>query len=97
MNELYKQLRTLIRPYKSQRYKDWAKNKFPNHDLHHLIGSVGSLKLTDILIAPVSRQTHIAIEKDKDAWFYKLLPTALNLLTEYVEYLEKELAKYEGG
>lgn len=81
---LFKQLRNL-KPRHSKHYLKWLKVKFPGMELHHLLGSMGSLKLNDFLVVPVTREEHLKAERNKIQFFEDNLAKCLNLIFEYLE------------
>lgn len=54
---LYKQFRN-IPPLRLKEYQDWLHKKFPDKEIHHLTGSMGSLKLHDCFSLPTTRKEH---------------------------------------
>lgn len=82
-------------PFKSLNYLRWLKTKEPDRELHHLLGSQGTLKLHDLLIIPVSREEHMQAEAHKEEYFFTYFPYSFNILTQYVAYLEKYVTQYE--
>jgi len=92
---MYHRLRNFIKPWKSKGYMSWVKQKYPNRDIHHLIGSQTAIKLSDMLIYPVDRKTHEYAEAHKEEFFLHTLPESLNLLGKYIHYLEDKMCKYE--
>lgn len=89
----YTRCRNLGKPWRNEDYYKWLKAKYPEHDLHHLLGSMGKLKLTDALIIPLTRIEHSKIHQrpggDVEA-FIEHLPKALELLQEYIDHLQDE-------
>lgn len=68
---------------------EYMKMRFPNHDIHHLLGSMSrSMKLNDYLLVPLTRQEHIWAEGHKAEAFFKYFYDAVLYLFEYVQYLE---------
>ncbi len=77
----------LTKPYRSERYKKWLKERFPNSDdPHHICGSVHGMKSTDLLCVAVTRKEHSEIQH-KAVTMDQVLGTISNLM-EYVKYLE---------
>lgn len=88
MNEiLYKQLRNLP-IYKSKKFLAWVKQKYPDKEVHHLLGSMTGIKLNDYLVKPVQRQEHLEAEKHKQDFAIANLPQSLNILFQYIKELE---------
>jgi len=85
----YKRLRNLpIR--KSEKYLKWLKKRNPELQRHHLIGSQTGIKLNDYLILLVTQEQHLEAEKHKIDFAIENLPQSLNLLFEYIKYLEEK-------
>lgn len=85
---MYKALRHRIKPWKSKGFLSFMKERFPDKDLHHLLGSVGPLKLTDLLVVPLSRQQHQSAHCEAETAFEDNLAEALNYVQQYITYLE---------
>lgn len=90
MEILFKQLRNLP-PRHSARFIKWLKGKYPNHECHHLLGSMGSLKLNDFLAVPVTREEHIKADANRIDFLSDNLAESLNLIFEYIEFIENKL------
>jgi hypothetical protein len=84
---LYKQLRNL-QSRKSGKFKKWIKKEYPGKDMHHLLGSMTGIKLNDYLLLPLTRTEHMKAEKSKIEFAVDNLPKSLNILFDYIEYLE---------
>lgn len=77
-----------LRHGKSPRYIAWLRKRFPGREIHHVYGSVHSRKSSDFGVVPVDPVEHR--EKQNDLrWCYDQMYQALELLIEYVEYLEE--------
>lgn len=87
---VYNRFRRFLRPWKSKQYLTWLKAKFPNHDLHHALGSMGALKLSDSLMIPLTREQHEEAHKAPGCFFEDNLHIAVNHLQNYITYLENE-------
>jgi hypothetical protein len=91
MTSLTTILRNRVKVWKSKDYIKYLKERFPGQDLHHLLGSFTSCKITDSLIVPLSREEHGRVHKmTKDECLETYLATAINLLQEYITRLEHE-------
>ena len=90
---LYDRLRHSIKPWHNKPFHGWVKFKNQDKDLHHLIGSMGALKLTDSLLMPLTREEHIKAEKDRHSYFMEGLPVAINLLQDYIIMLQGNIHK----
>ena len=87
----YEKARHEIKPWKSDEYLEWFRQKFMHRDPHHLLGSMGNLKLTDSLLMPISRATHNSLKGDKAAEYAEEnIIFSLNIFQEYVTYLEEK-------
>lgn len=90
MNEiLFKQLRNLP-ARKSKKFMAWVKKKYPDKQRHHLLGSMTGIKLNDFLLKPVTHTEHEHAEKHKIDFAINNLPESLDLLFEYIKYLEEK-------
>lgn len=87
-NPLYHRLRNMP-TRKSKRFLKWAKEKYPNLELHHILGSQTGIKLCDYLVKPVTREQHLYAERNKSDFAIDNLHTSLNILFEYISELEK--------
>ena len=88
----YEKARHEIKPWKSDEYLEWFRQKFMERDPHHLLGSMGNLKLTDSLLMPISRAIHNSLKGDKAAEYAEEnIILSLNIFQEYVTYLEEKL------
>jgi len=82
-------LRNNVKLWHSKKYIAYLKERFPNKDLHHLLGSFMSKKITDSLIIPLSREEHTQAHKlNKEDCLEIYLPSAINLLQDYITELE---------
>lgn len=86
---LYKQLRNLP-SRKSPKFMEWVKRKHPDKQRHHLLGSMTGIKLNDLLLLPVTHEQHEKAERNKIDFCIDNLPQSLNLLFEYISYLEEK-------
>jgi hypothetical protein len=82
--------RTALGFQKSKRYLSWMKERNPNLDLHHILGSVHGKKFTDYLVVAIDHAHHLnVVEPHKGMWFDKYLLESLENLQIYVnEILE---------
>lgn len=79
----------LKKPHRSQKFIRFVKERAHAQglDFHHVFGSIGPLKSTDLLGVAVGREEHTRGEQDKD-WLIRQMPQAIENLLEYVKYLE---------
>ena len=92
----YEKVRHEIKPWKSDEYLEWSRQKFPDRDPHHLAGSMGSLKLTDFLLMPVNRAIHDSLKGNRAAEYAEEnIIFSLNIFQEYVTYLEEYVTYLE--
>lgn len=75
---------------RAPKYLKWLREKYPNKEPHHLIGSQGKLKLTDYLVIMVTRNEHIDAEDAKITYFFENLHRAIQNLIDYIKYLEEQ-------
>jgi hypothetical protein len=87
-NSMYRMLRNQIQPWKSEGFLKFVRAKYPDKDPHHLLGSLGSMKISDSLIIPLSRQEHTMADVKREDYFLTYLPMAISLLQEYISSLE---------
>ena len=71
---------------KFPKYLTWMHRRFPNMELHHILGSCKGKRFTDALVMPLTREDH--------AKAHKRLPHYFNIhLTEsflyFIQYLEE--------
>lgn len=84
-------MRNEINPVKSKKFLEWAKQQFPDKDLHHILGSYCGRKGTDLLIAPIEHFEHIdKAHKNMTEYFERYLPISINLLVNYINEIEKK-------
>ena len=86
---LYKRLRNLP-VFRSKQYLQWVKEKYPEKERHHLIGSMTGIKLNDYLLIPLTHSEHLEAEKNKSDFAIDNLHLSLKLLFEYVKELENK-------
>jgi hypothetical protein len=87
----------LHNPYRSPDFIKFVKelNDTPRYNFHHVFGSLGSHKSTDLLGVAVEFEMHMNGHKDR-AWIIEQMPTAIDNLIKYVIYLEEKL-KHKPG
>ncbi len=79
----------LTKPYRSERYKTWLRERFPNaDDPHHIFGSTMGMKSTDLMSIAVTRLEHSDIQH-KPVTPEQVLGAVSNLM-EYIKYLEAQ-------
>lgn len=88
---LYKQLRNLP-VFHSPDFLNFVSGIYPGYDIHHLTGSMGSVKLNDGLVIPIkSRLDHNNVaDKYRGIFCINNLAEAIKLLELYVTHLEKK-------
>ena len=86
---LYRRFRNQ-KPRKSKQFLEWFRKKYPNEDPHHLIGSMGPLKLNDYLLMNIKRIDHNKADTERELHFFMYLPTSLQILFDYIQELEDE-------
>lgn len=84
-------LRDIIPPYKSSKYLIWVKSRFPDYEIHHILGSHLGRKNTDYLVVPLDPEVHRKIQKHYYKWILPHLNTATLLLSEYATELGLEV------
>lgn len=86
---LSKILRYSVNKWISESYREYLKKRFPDKDLHHLLGSFTGMKISDSLLIPLSRKEHNEVHKlTKDEVLEMYLAKSINLLQDYIKYLE---------
>jgi len=87
-------LRTMLRNRlpvsKSKEFLAWVKEKYPNWDLHHILGS-NRVKLNDFLVCPMPHEIHMKIENGIEVQGYSFeeqLAIAIEILIKYAQHLE---------
>lgn len=74
---------------KFPKYLASMKRKYPDKDLHHLLGSILGKKFTDALVVPIPHNFHLnVVEKNKAEYFDKYLTLSI---IHFLEYMEEEL------
>lgn len=86
-NQQYITYRNRLLVWKSPKYIRWMHKKYPNEDLHHILGSTVGLKFAD-LVVPIEHLFHInKVEKDKPRYFEMLFAPAVHHLKQYAIHL----------
>jgi len=95
---LFNVLKNNVAVVRSPGFNKWFHDTYPNivginetdgkKEQHHILGSLGSLKGTDLLSMPVSRSEHQEAEKHKSEFCIENLAQAINILQRYVVFLE---------
>jgi len=82
-------LRYSVNKWISESYREYLKKRFPDKDLHHLLGSFTGMKISDSLLIPLSRKEHNEVHKlTKDEVLEMYLAKSINLLQDYIKYLK---------
>jgi hypothetical protein len=86
---LFKKIRAiaLSNPARSKRFKDFVKQISGKKEFHHVFGSAGNLKSTDLLGIGLDEAEHRKTQDDK-AKLIEQIPAAIVNLLLYVETLE---------
>jgi len=89
-----KLLRNRLKYRTNHEFLAWAKSVYPTLDLDHILGSrIGRKgKLNDLLVAPKQHEQHMkdhSLGRDFD----EDLIDAIELVLDYVEFLQNELKK----
>ncbi len=84
---LYKQFRNLP-ARKSPRYLAWLRKRYPDKQVHHLIGSMTGIKLNDLLCVAVTAEEHEQAEREKIKFFGERLSESINNLIIYLEEIK---------
>lgn len=84
--EIFTMFRRVFGFEKSKEYLAWAKELFPNYDLHHILSSTFGKKFTDFLVIPLTHAEHLNIaEKHKADYCIKHYQTSVNLFLRYAK------------
>ena len=86
---LYVRLKNTIGYHRSQQFKDWFHNKYPDKDPHHPFGSHGKLKTSDYTCIPLTRIQHSAIDKEFE-FAIDNLDFMLQTMIKYIKFLEEQ-------
>lgn len=97
MRDLYQRLKNQVHPWKNKEFLDFIREEYPDKDPHHLLGSLGSLKISDSLIAPLNRIEHDKADKMREEYFLLYLPFAINILQKYIDKLQTRIKELENG
>ena len=81
----FNHLKNTIQPVKSIKYLEYLKSKFPDRELHHILGSYTGMKGTDFLIYPCTHKEHEHAEKNKSQFGIEVISSSINLLIEYAK------------
>jgi len=99
--ELFTKFRTELGFEKAPKYLQWIRDKFPQLDIHHLLGSYFGKKMTDYLVIPLTRYDHCKYEAkigtsyyNKARGFVECMPQSMFYLSSYLEYLKTGEARF---
>ena len=90
-NPTFQLARHFVKHWRNPKYITWIHEEFPDMEIHHLLGSMGPCKITDLLVVPIDRESHMEAQQSIDGTFNDYLPQSLNLLQKYITYLEGEI------
>jgi len=97
LQKLYQRLRNQIHPWKNKDFLTFIREEYSDKDPHHLLGSLGSMKISDSLIAPLNRVEHNKADKQREEYFELYLPFAINILQRYIDNLQTRIKELENG
>ena len=88
---LYNRIKHSVGFHRSKRFIKWFHNKFPEKEQHHVFGSFSqSLKTSDYCSVPVGpNHAESKAEKDKSNFAIESLPDMINVMQDYIRYLEQ--------
>lgn len=92
---LYKSIRNLP-IYECPEFVEWMKEKQPNFQFHHGIGSQTGIKLNDLLGIMLTYEQHQYAEANKKEFFIDNLPEFIKNLCDFVMY-QRSLLKQRGN
>lgn len=80
----------MIKPYRCEEFKEYVKQHSLMYrpEFHHVFGSLGSLKSTDLLGVAVDPLTHREHQDDR-IWVIEQLPKAIENLLMYVRFMKE--------
>lgn len=82
--EIFTHYRFRLSFQKFPKYLKYAKELYPNYDLHHLCGSVRGKKFTDALIYPLPHEEHITqAEYNKADYFVRYFHQSVAIFVKY--------------
>ena len=86
-NQKYIAYRNQLIVWKSPKYMNWMKKKYPNEDRHHILGSTIGLKFADPIV-PIEHFFHInKVDKERPRYFVMLFAPAVQHLKQYAIHL----------
>lgn len=82
---------SMTKPHRSAQFKEFVKRRSFTYrpEFHHVMGSLGPLKSTDLLGVAVDPIEHREKQNDRE-WVIEQLPKAIENLLEYVRFLESK-------
>ena len=89
-DRIYNRIRNNLGFYKSPKFNKWLHKTYPGLEQHHGCGSIGSIKTSDYFSVPLTREEHIKAEKDKSNFCIDNIQKFINIMQEYIIYLEGE-------
>jgi len=98
IKELYIACKNKVGFHRSDRFKEWFHLKYPKKIMHHAYGSYSqSLKTSDYCSIPVTHKQHEEAERDKSEFAIEHQPLMLQVMIEYIIYLEGLVGLAEDG
>jgi len=85
---IFTRLKNVIGFHRSQQFKDWFHQRYPDKDIHHVFGSIGKLKTSDYCSAPLGRIQHSTIPNEAD-WAIDNLELMIDCMIQYIRHLEE--------
>ncbi len=85
------EFRHKIPPYKSRKYLRWVKNRFPDYEIHHILGSHIGKKNTDYLVVPLAPDVHRKMQR----YYYKFFPMHITPAVLILLHYAKEVYQVE--
>ena len=96
IKELYVACKNKVGFHRSDRFKEWFHLQYPKKIMHHAYGSYSqSLKTSDYCSIPVTKKQHEDAERTKSEFAIEHQPLMLQVMIEYIIYLEGFLESVE--
>ncbi len=86
---IYNRIKNTCGFHRSKKFKKWFHEAYPGMEMHHCFGSFSqSLKTSDYLSIPLTKESHHEAEKGKSGHCIDNLDKLINVLQAYIQFLE---------